>query len=308
MYFWFTIATLHPTLPTQKSPLIFYSNQLHNDLKQVTLHALNKAQKSITLQIYGLTDPDVISLLEKKVQQGLEVKIFYDKGASKALPKHLPSYPVQNGGLMHRKILIIDEALTLLGSANLTTQSLKMHDNLIIGIWDPHLASFFNDSTQDYSHFFIDNAQIAAHLLPSQEECAVDRLVEWINSAQEEIKVAMFTLTHPLLVDALCKASKRGVSVHLAIDGYTAKGASKGAVLRLLEAGATVFLSTGSELLHHKWALIDRRQVVLGSANWTLSAFAKNLDCLLMIEGLKPKHIKLLNKVFRAIAITSEKG
>ncbi len=266
------------------------------------MQALKGANSSIVLQIYGLTDPEIITLLQKKQADGVVVTIFYDKNATRNLPKSLNAYPVKSQGLMHRKILVIDSVQVFLGTANFTTQSLKMHDNLIAGIWDPLLARFFEESIEDAKTFDIGNATISSFLRPDLKQ-----LCQVIDEAKESIQIAMFTLTHPQIVQKLIDAISRGVVVTLAVDRYTAAGASQSAVLRLKEAGAEILVSQGSQLLHHKWAWIDREIFVIGSANWTSSAFEKNLDCLLILKGLNTEQKKLLNRLWKRVAIASEK-
>ncbi len=304
-FFCFTVATLHPQLPSQKKPLLFYSNNLHNDLKLTVLKAIKQARSSISLQIYGLTDKDVVALLEQKKAEGLDVSIFYDKKASKYLPKTLGAHPVQTTGLMHRKILVIDNSLVFLGTANFTTQSLKMHGNLVMGAWDQPLARFLSDAVDPSRTFQIEDTKLTSFLLPDHTHKAIETLSSHILSATKTIQVAMFTLTHPKLINHLIDAIKRGVRVSIAIDRYTSLGASKQAIERLQNAGAEIYVSQGSQLLHHKWALIDEHTLVMGSANWTRAAFEKNQDCLLIFENLP--HPKKLKKLWRSVAIASEK-
>ncbi len=258
---------------------------------------MQNANTSISLQIYELSDPAILSLLKKKHREGVDVKIFHDK--KRTLPKELPAYPVKTRGLMHRKILVIDEALVLLGTANFTTQSLKMHDNLILGLWHPELA------TKLEGNFAVGSMRIGCYLLPNVE--AIKALEKCLEDARQSIQVAMFTLTHPSLVGKLAEAQKRGVTVSVAIDRYTAMGASRKAVEQLQAAGAEILLNRGSQLLHHKWALIDSKTLVLGSANWTAAAFAKNQDCLLILENLPSSERKVIKKIWNAVAIASEK-
>jgi phosphatidylserine/phosphatidylglycerophosphate/cardiolipin synthase-like enzyme len=123
-YLWFILATLSPKLPSESSPLLFYSSQLQQDLKQTLLCALKRANKSIFIQIYGLSDPEILSLLKKKQAEGVDVTLFYDAKASKQLATFPGSYPIRAKGLMHRKILIVDEAQIFIGTANFTTPSL----------------------------------------------------------------------------------------------------------------------------------------------------------------------------------------
>lgn len=267
------------------------------------MQALKGAKFSIDLQIYDLSDPSILALLKQKQDEGVAVTIFHDKKRNHH--KDLSAYPVNSsGGLMHRKILVIDEVLVLLGTANFTTQSLKMHDNLIAGIWNRELAKFLKDSIDGDAKF---DGGITAFLLPDFEGKCLETLSHCIDGARDTIQVAMFTLTHPGLVSKLAQAQGRGVAVSVAIDRYTAMGASQKAIAILQNAGAEILLNRGSQLLHHKWAIIDGKTLAMGSANWTAAAFAKNQDCLLILESLSASQQKILKKIWKEVAIASEK-
>jgi phosphatidylserine/phosphatidylglycerophosphate/cardiolipin synthase-like enzyme len=103
------------------------------------------------------------------------------------------------------------------------------------------------------------------------------------------------------LTEALIQAEKRGVSVTLVIDRYTGQGSSEKALEKLKQAGLKVQLNTGAQLLHHKWAYIDEKILVQGSANWTLAAFSKNEDCFMILQDLSTKQRKFLNELWHII-------
>ena len=109
-----------------------------------------------------------------------------------------------------------------------------------------------------------------------------------MREAHKTIRLVMFTLTHNEITSALIAAHKRGVDVRVAVDYYTARGASKKTLEQLRQAQIPVYLSQGKELLHHKWALIDGDILIMGSANWTKAAFTKNQDFLLLLSSLRP--------------------
>lgn len=268
------------------------------------MRAIQSAKSSIHMQMYGLTDPDVIALLTKKQSDGLDVQIFYDKKASSSLP--LLAYPVQSSGLMHRKILVIDGYQIFIGTANCTPQSLKMHDNLILGLSSEALADFFQKCILENEEFIIDNQMISAYLLPDFSGTALTELCKRIDRANSSIQIAMFTLTHPTIMKSLIGAKKRGVAISIAIDRYTALGASKKMIEKLQSIGVEILTSQGSQLLHHKWALIDDNTFILGSANWTRSAFEKNQDCLLIFDDLTSKHKKILSQIWKTIAKSTQ--
>ena len=49
---------------------------------------------------------------------------------------------------MHQKVLLIDDSLTFLGTANMTYESMKMHDNFLMGFYHRDLNTFFKEYTQ----------------------------------------------------------------------------------------------------------------------------------------------------------------
>jgi phosphatidylserine/phosphatidylglycerophosphate/cardiolipin synthase-like enzyme len=304
-------ALLHPQLPDPISPLLLYSNQNHQDLKRTFAHAISKAKHSIHVNTYAVSDPDIIQLLQKKADSGISTTILYDGSASPPLQQMMhglaQATPVKTKGLMHRKIVIIDQTQVFLGSANMTTQSLKMHDNLVIGAYHPEAAKYLEHPTTPYFCFNIEQQQAALWLLPDVTGEALKGLVQRIKQAKKTIRVAMFTLTHPDLTEALIDAARRGVVVKCAVDYYTGHGASLKAVQRLQEAGINLYLSRGQQLLHHKWVEIDRTTLVSGSANWTAAAFARNQDCFMILEPLNTKQKKFMKSLWKTIKKDSEK-
>lgn len=293
-----------PHLPSEKQPLLFYSNQARNNLKLVFLRALASADTSIFLVIYGLTDKDIIQALQKKASEGIELRVYYDKGGSKNLKELLPAgtaYPIKSSGLMHKKILIIDEKEVYLGSANLTETSLRMHDNLVIGCHHSGLAHFIKTTPSPSYQFEIQGQPLEVWSLPEQGQSALAKVIEEIQKAEKNLRVCMFTFTNQKIVKALVEAKKRGVTVEVVFDYYSAKGSSKKTLETLRQSGIQTVISKGGKLLHHKWCLIDEKTLILGSTNWTAAAFSKNDDCLLFLENLTPSQSRLMNQLWVTI-------
>jgi cardiolipin synthase len=284
-----------PLLPNPSSPIVFYANQARHDLKLVFCEAIHSAKNALHACFYGITDRDVISLLSQKASSGIDVSIEYDRKASLSLNKFFPSSaaitPKRSKGLMHRKILIVDNAYIYLGSANLTQSSLRHHSNFVMGLYSPSLASFLlSPGTSTVSQISIKTQQAECWLLPDPQKGSLDRIISLIESATKTIRIAMFTFTHPQITHALIKAVKRGVCVSVIVDYYSGRGASKKTVELLKKEGASISLSQGQQLLHHKWAIIDENIFIMGSANWTKAAFTKNEDFLFILFWLtKPQ-------------------
>ncbi|MBS0620124.1 MAG: hypothetical protein JSS61_01520 [Verrucomicrobia bacterium] len=298
----------HPALPSPDRPLLFYSNQTRHDLKLTFCQALRQAKKSASLSVYGITDPEILDLLGRRGAEGLPIEITYDPSASSPDVKKLPATLIakQSKGLMHRKILLFDDEMAFLGSANLTPPSLKHHDNLVLGIHHAGLSHFLRDPPSCHYAFQLGKVDAALFLLPDPIGEGYDRLLSLLYTAQKTIQVALFTFTHPKIAEALIAAKERGVEVRVALDTYTAKGASRKIAERLKEAGIPLLTSQGQKLLHHKWALIDGSTLVMGSANWTKAAFSKNSDFLLILSHLSPSHQNYMSHLWEIIEIESE--
>lgn len=309
-YGWLIFDSLAPHFPKEGDPPILYSNQCRNDLKVTALSALKGAKNSIHLITFGLSDPKIISLLQKKSKENLQMKVFYDKRSSPLL--HLPSknstFPIHSKGLLHQKILVIDKTLIFLGSANMTPTSLSMHDNLMIGMYSPEMAKFITDNAPFSfvnKKFSVGGQTVELWLLPDSQNKALNKIKKIIASAKKEIQVVMFTLTHPKLIDELISAKNRNVDVKVVVDFHSGLGASAKAVEKLKNNGIDIFLSKGPQLCHHKYICIDNETLISGSANWTRSAFNKNSDCFLILYRLLPEQQRFLNKLFHTIELES---
>jgi len=289
-------CTSHPPLPSKKRPLILYSSEA-DDLKLVYLRAIENAKKSIFLVIYGLTDSDVKNALHYKINEGLDVNIFFDPGGSKDIESCFPpgfAFPILSTGLMHKKILILDDETVFLGSANLTETSLRLHDNLVMGCLYPPLAHFLKYSQDTYFSFTLDGQEIEIFSLPEIQKRSLHKILHCIDNAQSSIQVSMFTFTHPDILASLLAAHSRGIDIKVCIDSYSARGASKKVFEILTAAAIDVSLGTRGKLLHNKWCIIDKKILIFGSTNWTSSAFSKNDDCIVILNSINNN---LINKI-----------
>lgn len=296
------IYCLHTPFPSSKSKIKVYSTHNHNDLHLLLTQAIKKAKKSLYLKTYALTDSAIISLLKKKSEDGVKVHLYYHKNVSPKLEclkrPNFYLHPIQEKGLMHEKIWIIDEKFVFLGSANITYSSLKMHENCVVGIFSPELAHQLITNRPEKINMKIENHDFEFYSLPNKNALIV--LLDRINKAKSKISVSLFTFTHPLLVKKLIEMHQKGLKVSVTVDGYTAQGASRIALNQLKKAGVRTYCTHGPQLYHHKWALIDEDTLILGSANWTKAAFTKNKDFILILHPLDHKKLNVFKKANRS--------
>jgi phosphatidylserine/phosphatidylglycerophosphate/cardiolipin synthase-like enzyme len=218
---------------------------------------------------------------------------------------------------MHNKILIIDGSQVWFGSTNFTRDSLLLHANILIGVQSADLAS----SCQEKANAFMHKSKwrspaitiqgkdgstngergttIHFFFLPDSAH-ALEKVIDSVATAQKTIRVAMYTFTHPRLIQALVEAHRRGVDVDIVMDYESAKQTSSKAFQRFKREKMNVSVSNRKGLLHYKLALIDD-MLIAGSANWTKAAFTINDDNIAFISPLTAVQQAKLISMWQAI-------
>ena len=114
---------------------------------------------------------------------------------------------------------------------------------------------------------------------------AIEAVISTLDRAEQWIILAMYSLTHSDIVDAIIAARWRGVEVAIKLDKLQSAGASQSAAIAQLQsAGVIVEVSNQSRQLHDKFAVIDARWIITGSFNWTANAENRNRENLLILD------------------------
>lgn len=292
----------------ENEPLKLFANQCDDDIRQCFISAIRSAKHSIVLFIYSLNDYEIIKAIKEKKKENLKIKIVIDSKNVKDFEElNEVIYPKEKKtGLMHQKILIVDEKKVWIGSANFTATSLRVHDNLVVAFHSQEIAESLKN--EKGGAFFVGGQKIEIYWLPKERKEAFARLLVLIEQARQTLNVAMFTWTHPMLSQAVIAAQKRGVGVDIVLDENSSMGASKKSMEKMLLENIDVKVNIGSPLLHHKFAYIDQCTLIMGSTNWTKAAFSKNDECILIIHDLTEKQRKKMDKLWHALRATAKKG
>lgn len=275
-------------LPQPDEPVLLYTSAAHDSLRTLFGQAIRGATRSIHLVMYSFTEETLIHLLNQKGAEGVAVTVYHDGSTSQAGYRELryaKKVIAQGSGLMHRKILIVDEEHVWIGSANFTRDSLLLHDNLVAYFHSPLLAHALLSEEETHT-FQIGSQPMEWWFLPRDHERALSRLLELIEGATTSLHVAMYTWTHPLLTEAILRAHARGLSVSILLDRGQAIGTGHTVFKKLQKAGIPLRLGARHTLLHHKLVWIDKKVLVSGSTNWTQSAFLRNEDGFFILHDL----------------------
>lgn len=315
LVFWISEKTNSPRIPRSEEAPLLFANEVSSDLPQTLIRAIHDAKKSVVLFVYSLTDSSIIKALNQKADAGIEVRVVVDGKASpnvsRRLSPHVKLTKKFGNGLMHLKILLIDEQEIWLGSANMTKASLNMHGNLVIAMVNPTMGNYILEKETGLKKegispplqkgtFSSGKQEVELWFLPDNQEASL-RLKNLIRSAQKTIQIAMFTWTRRDLAQEVIEAHKRGVKVQVILDHHAGRGTGSKVVDMLQNENISVRLSSGGPLLHHKFMLIDGSTLVNGSANWTLSAFTQNDDCFIVMHDLTDEQKKTMEKLWEIL-------
>lgn len=313
-------------------PLMYYTAML-NDIKA--------ASDYILLEIYRFrNDPLGIRFrdnLVKKQQQGVQVSLLIDSWGASSSQAFFHELLDAGGELRffkkirfnwdgftknhrrdHRKILIIDDRITYIGSANITGYSLNWRESMfrIKGDIAKQFKTVFKGNYDIYNKYFYDKQAYTKNLVWGDLEILRDvpslahqpvrkKFRELISQAQREVIIETpYFLPGSSLRKALMDASKRGVKVQVIIpkksdigilDVLTSKYLGE-----LAQQGVKIFFFMPQNL-HAKLFIADRRYFVVGSSNFDYRSLRYQHEICLagQHQGLSKQIISHISETMR---------
>lgn len=108
-------------------------------------------------------------------------------------------------------------------------------------------------------------------------------LIALARAAQSEISVEIYQFSYVPLMDALAGAASRGVMVRVILDRTIDK--NYGTAKYLSQRGVLVRLAPlRFSRMHSKFALYDRKNLVVGSTNWSFHAMFLNREASVVVD------------------------
>ncbi|XP_014223917.1 mitochondrial cardiolipin hydrolase-like [Trichogramma pretiosum] len=111
--------------------------------------------------------------------------------------------------------------------------------------------------------------------------CPADNLakiVNYMSSAKKSIDICVHFITCNSIGNAIFDTIKRGVIVRVITDEESSKNYSSLSI-KFMRANCEVKANKFKEnFMHHKFAVIDKKILISGSANWTMQAFYGNYE------------------------------
>lgn len=130
------------------------------------------------------------------------------------------------------------------------------------------------------------------YFMPKEQEKALNALLQTIKNTQNTLNIAIYSFTNREISKAIRDIAKEGVKVRIIYDksnnsdpnkstiGYLAKFKN---IETCLLRGESSKNGKYDGLMHIKMAISDDKFLILGSANWSKSAFETNYETLLIL-------------------------
>jgi len=137
--------------PQATTPTVTCAFSPHGRILAETIHQLDNAAASIDLATYSLTSEPIATALIRADKRDVQVRIIVDRGqeasaasvAQKIRKAGIPVRTDKTHALFHHKYIIIDNRITITGSANHSRSAQENNAENIVTITDAATAATF---------------------------------------------------------------------------------------------------------------------------------------------------------------------
>ena len=283
-----------------------YNNPKDRTIQNMLLDDIRSAKKTIDVATYNYTDTKTASALIEAVHRGVRVRLVIDEeNARKNVINDLRDGGVsvitaESNGLMHAKYMIVDGAVVISGSANMTLASFSSDNNFMIRMESPEAAKVF---TEEFEEMFLDcifgeesprsKAASAVKLedgttvyIRFSPDDGIDDMIEkLIAAASESVYMLAYSFASRDIAERLEAADNDGLDVIVICEDEKAYTDGGGQCGPLSEAGLQVYVDGYPDtLMHEKVIILDGKVVIAGSYNFTRSADKRNDEQVLVIS------------------------
>jgi phosphatidylserine/phosphatidylglycerophosphate/cardiolipin synthase-like enzyme len=256
---------------------------------QLVGRLIGSAHQRVLVEMYELGRADILRALGDAVGRGVSVRVITDPtvGASRKSAVILDTlrvpqrvYPVDDGRhqIDHVKLLIADGEAAV-GGMNWGKHSDRNHDYVLETRVELDVDRLVRIFDQDWSIAGGDPTPlqaIAAEVAQTAPGSEIRTMLEAaLIHVVRRVLAEVYTLTDPEVIAQLVEAHRRGALVRVLLDPNQSYNLHGYAVLKAAGVEVHWYPVPRGVLLHAKIGLFDS-DLVLGSANWTLSGLGVN--------------------------------
>ncbi len=281
----------------------------HGSLDEHLVEFINTAKQTIDLADYDFDLENVATALAQATQRGVRVRMVTDTDTltnkNAAVQKafgilkqaKIPILDDKRGPIMHNKFLVVDNVAVWTGSWNFTDGDTYRLNNNAIKIMSAELAQNY---TVEFEKMFVQHkfgpnkpAGVPHPVLTingihvenyfAAEDHVANHIVDHLKQAQQSIHFLAFSFTNDQIGDAVMTRAKAGVQVAGVFEN-TGSSTQFSEFGRMKADGLDVLQDGNPYLMHHKVFIVDNKQVIFGSFNFSNNADEDNDENLLIID------------------------
>jgi len=227
-------------------------------------------------RILGLTFPDTY------------VEDAFDDSVGRQVMSH-PHVEIDWVNHTHTKYYIFDERVMLTGSINIEDRHRGYRDYMFEITGAEHVRRF---RQRDAGEVDFDPRREIDFLLnritPGQREFEIKpRIVEALQQASESVYIEMAYIGDPDVGNAIVEAALRGVDVTILFSREANIGDDiNWHALHRICRKASIEVVISDKMVHSKLMLVDERQVIAGSANFSVFSMQRAVELDVVVDGM----------------------
>jgi cardiolipin synthase A/B len=300
-----TSETPRPTLPPvdTSQPGVTGLFVEPDDGRAPILDELAAARESVTLQIYLLTDPEIIQALKDTDARGVDVRILLEEYPFGGAGGEEETFQdLQNAGIdirwsnptftfSHIKTFVVDNSVAIIMNLNLTRSAFRSNREFGVVTTD---QSAVRTAAEIFESDWSRSEEPDPGPLVVSPSNSREELLGLIDGARESIDIYAEVMRDRDVVTSILDARERGVVVRLVMsDDTDDNGDDERAVLA--DAGVQVRIEN-SPYIHAKIVLADRQRAFVGSENFTVTSLDQNRELGIIVT--EPSAIARIQAVF----------
>jgi cardiolipin synthase len=273
---------------------------------QPVVGLLNSAQKTIRMEMYLLTDREIIDALKAARGRGVDVRVILEAqptgGGSGNRPAindlQTANVSVKTGNpayrLTHEKAIVVDERVALIATFNQTR--LSFTSNREYGVIDTNpddVAEVVKVFDADWQRVTL---PVANPNLVWSPVNARQRLTALIDQAKQSLDIETEEMQDRAIEDRLIAAVQRGVTVRVvmspALSGSDANAVGQGRTTR----GGVQLRFVKTPNIHAQIIIADNARAFVGSQNISTASLDSNRELGILL--VDPRVIQVLSETF----------
>lgn len=292
---------------------------------------IKSAESSILIEMYDFADFELAELLVEQKNKGVDIKVLLDhanlEGSTTSEARSAVAYHLRQNHIPlltfnsdrvknqsdHCKLVIVDGKSVLLGGMNWNPASENNHDAAVkiegpaVQYYSTHFAEGWNvsgggmimtDLPSDSFEMSGKSAVKGIRSDGSQDTSARHVILDSIGKAKESIYLEMYRLSDKDIIGNLIDAHHRGVDVRVILDPTDAKtgwNVNSKTFETLANAGVPVrwydIMEKSTQRMHSKWAVIDGKETIIGSVNWSSKGLKENREIGALVQDKKTANV-----------------